>query len=1020
MQSQSQSRQMNQINQMNFLQPFNYCMYPYRAPYYYNLYADNIHEQNSSTATYKLEVISWLSTLEQSELYKLFQIKGQIKTFPIMKMYIYDKLNNPSNYALLQQATINLESKIDDQFMMKFKALHPKAEELYSKLNIIDNENFMDTIFVAEPHLENLNYFLELLQDLSDKYFLSASPKISLEKAEDPIWFHQNSFHSCAVWIIKEFEKNISFLYNLHREKKKKQRLFREPIYKNTSNELREFFLQNLANNKERLTFYFQEIYSEIKQQPDHLENKFYENIFSGTAIKLLKSQVELLLNFQQKCHTDTNIINSMLITSMNDLIDQKTYILKKFYKIVQQLFQEHLEQELFKTEIQDKKQKKDKKKKKKKFQKMQTFKGLDPIELDKRLSSKNLQESNILRFQRSYSQSNLAYAYVTPPNTPSAWETSDDQNESNKFSNTQQQSYKIQCVNNLKTNLIQTEQKYQNIPIHDEYVDIGQEITINILEIAIISLNDENLYKEQCLKEQKRMKKKQKGFQKSIPESRDEQLQLQSPQSEITRFSIETQAQTIKSHCSNRTFSTSEEEEIKQKSNQMKNSIKIKKNNNEKQQKFAKLINSFKINQFEDQQFQQDINSNSNESGQISQNTLEDEITPKIQKKNQQFEKKKNLSIQAQNSEKSLKEQLENVKQKGKQKMIEQINLDILDFTDNIMSEYEDMLPFRFLAFERVKLVIQKVFLGIPDGMIMLFGSCATGLALIDSDIDIGINGLEVYNRNMLKSHFDNLFFEFSRKKWVVKANPIFNSAVPIIKLEIDPQINIFEYEGRNLDEQQIQQWKKLKQKLKSGIKVDISFNFNGNAIYSTHIGSITTDLVKKWMEEYPSLQQIVLILKSMIKKLKLSESYSGGLSSYSLIIMVYSYMREQRINSNLISEQFIDLLNFYVNLFDSSSTGIGLLADINNPNSSYFFNLQDYCLPALPITIFNPYNRKLLTHSCVQINKIFDFFKGILKELDAKNDFYCNYVVLGKKKQQKLNKSLENFIVSILEQIK
>ncbi|CAK88180.1 unnamed protein product (macronuclear) [Paramecium tetraurelia] len=1013
---------------MNFLQPFNYCLYPYRHSYYYNLYPDNIQEQNSSTATYKSEVISWLSTLEQSELYKLFQIKGQMKTFPIMKMHINDKLNNPSIYALRLKETINFESKIDDQFMMNFKGLHPKVEELYSKLSIVDDENFMDTIFVAEPHLENLNSFLDLLHDLSDKYFLSTPPKAIIEKAEDPFWFHQNSFHSCAVWIIKEFEKNISFHYNLHREKKKKQRLFRQPIYKNTSNELKEFFLQNLANNKERLTFYFQEIYSEIKQQPDRLENKFYENIFSGTAIKLLKSQVELLLTFQQKCHTDTNIINSMLITSMNDLVDQKTYILKKFYKIVQQLFQEHLEQELFKTEISDKKQKKDKKKKKKKFQKMNTFKGLDPIELNKRLSSKNLLESNILRFQRSHSQSNLAYTYVTPPNTPSAWETSDDQNEYNKISNTQQQSSKFQHANHPKINLTQqpliSQQFHTHLenPTNDDYVDVGQSITTNILEIATLSLNDENQFKEQYLKDKKRAKKKQKGFQKSIPESRDEQLQLQSPQSEITRFSIETQAQTIKSHCSNRTSSTSEEEESKEQSNKMKNQIKIRNNSTDKQQNIYKLINSFKMNQFENQQFQQDINSASNESEQISQKTLEDDVVPKNRKKNQQLEVKKNLSIKQESPEKSLKEQLENVQQKGKQKLIEQINSDILDFTDNIMSEYEEMLPFRFLAFERVKSVIQKVFLGIPDGMITsrLFGSCATGLALLDSDIDIGINGLEVYNRNMLKSHFDNLYFEFSRKKWVVKANPIFNSSVPIIKLEIDPQINIFEYEGRNLDEQQIQLWKRLKQKLKSGIKVDISFNFNGNGIYSTHLGSITTDLVKKWMEEYPSLQQIVLILKSMIKKLKLSESYTGGLSSYSLIIMVYSYMREQRVASNLIGEQFVDLINFYINCFDSSSTGIGLLADIHNPNSSYFFNLQDYCLPMLPITIFNPYNRKLLTHSCVQINKIFDFFKVILKELDAKKEFYCNYVVLGKKKQQKLNKSLENFIVSILEQIK
>ncbi|CAD8059451.1 unnamed protein product [Paramecium sonneborni] len=1017
---------MNQINQINFLQPFNYCLYPYRSPYYYNLYADNMQEQNSSTATYKSEVIQWLSTLEQSELYKLFQIKGQIKTFPIMKMFIYDKLNNPSNYALLQHATINLESKIDDQFMVNFKALHPKAEELYSKLNIVDDENFMDTIFVAEPHLENLNSFLDLLNDLSDKYFLSASPKSSIEKAEDPFWFHKNSFHSCAVWIIKEFEKNISYHHSLHREKKKRQK-HRESIYQNTSNELKEFFLQNLANNKERLTFYFQEIYSQIKQQPERLENQFYENIFSGTAIKLLKSQVELLLNFQQKCHTDTNIINSMLISSMNDLVDQKTYILKKFYKIVQNLFQEHLEQELFKIENQDKRLKKDKKKKKKKFQKMQTFKGLDPIELNKRLSSKNLLESNILRFQRSYSQSNLAYTYVTPPNTPSTWEISDDQHESIKALNIQA-SYKTQCVNNNRINIIQKEQQsisqqfliHNENPTNDDYVEVGQTITINILEMVYCSLNDENQFKEDFLKEQKRIKKKQKGFQKSIPESRDEQLQLQSPQSEITRFSIETQAQTIKSHCSNRTSSLSEEEEEKQKSGQIRNSIKIKKNNNEKQNNIFKLINSFKINQFEDQQLQQDINSVSNESEQVSQKTLEDEIIPKKEKINQQFQKKKNLCIQQQSSEKNLKEQLENVQQKGKQKLIEQMNLDILDFTDNIMNEYEEMLPFRFLSFERVKQVIQKVFLGIPDEMIMLFGSCATGLALIDSDIDIGINGLEVYNRNMLKNHFDNLFFEFSRKKWVIKANPIFNSSVPIIKLEIDPQINVFDYEGRNLDEHQIQQWKKLKQKLKSGIKVDISFNFNGNGICSTHLGSITTDLVKRWMEEYPSLQQIVLILKSMIKKLKLSESYTGGLSSYSLIIMVYSYLREKRITSNLIGEQFIDLINFYVNYFDSSSTGIGLLSDINNSNSSYFFNLQDYCLPMLPITIFNPYNRKLLTHPSVQINKIFDFFKVIIKEVDSKKDFYCNYVVLGKKKQQKLNKQLGNFIVSILEQIK
>ncbi|CAD8053393.1 unnamed protein product [Paramecium sonneborni] len=950
---------MNQINQMNFLQSYNYCMYPYRPPIYYNLYAENIQEQNQAAATYKQEVVQWLFKQEQSVLYKLFQIKGQIKTFPIMKMYIHDKQFQPSNYALLQQATIKLESKIDDQFIMKTRILHKKTDELFDKLIIFDDENFLDTIIVKEPHLDNLIDFLELLDELSDKYFLSTSAKSNLEKEEDPVWFHQNSFHSCSSWIIKEFEKNINFYYNIHKEKKKKYQFQRLTINKNNSKDLQEYFEKNLANNKEKLSFYFEQIYTEIKGNPQKLENVFYENIFSGTAIKLIKSQVELSLNFQQKCHTDPNIINSMLISQMSDLLDQKTYFLKKFYSVVIQLFQENLEKELFNNETSIKKKKDKKKTKKKKSERTQYKKVLDPIELNQRLSSKNLQESNILRFQRSYSQNNYVYTYVTPPNTPSEWEHSDDQNEINyqcqNQNNENKQKESQKSIDLGQTNISQAFVENIENPTNDDFVEYTQCLTQNILQTIYESLVDENSYKEEVIKEKKKVKKKQKTLWRSIPDSRDEQMQLLSPQSEIT---TETQAQTIRSLCSNRTASTSEEEK--------------------KQRRTKKFVSQF------DQQ-----------------------------------EKEQNSSYN-QIKDRSLKEQIENTQQRGQQKLIEQINYDIIEFTDSIMNEYEDMLPFRLLVFDRIKLVIQKVFYGIPDDMIQLFGSCATGLALIDSDIDIGISGFQPMNRNVIKALFDNLFFEFSKRKWVIKSNPIFNSVVPVIKLEIDPQVSQTEFEGRNLNETDIQKWKKIKQRIKCCIKVDISFNFNGNTYNSPHSGFITTDLVKQWMKEYPAIQQLVLILKSIIKKLGLSESYTGGLSSYSLIIMVYSYLRENRVTQNQIGELFIDLLNYFVNEFNSSTTGIGLLADIKNPSSSYFFNLQDYCLPQLPITIFNPLNRKLLTNTCVHIAKIFDFFKVALNQLDQRREFYCNYVILGKKKQQKLNKTLGNLITNLLESIK
>jgi hypothetical protein len=34
-------------------------------------------------------------------------------------------------------------------------------------------------------------------------------------------------------------------------------------------------------------------------------------------------------------------------------------------------------------------------------------------------------------------------------------------------------------------------------------------------------------------------------------------------------------------------------------------------------------------------------------------------------------------------------------------------MNLDIIDFTDGILKEYDNMLPFRILTFDRIKKVI-------------------------------------------------------------------------------------------------------------------------------------------------------------------------------------------------------------------------------------------------------------------------------------------------------------------------
>ena len=49
---------------------------------------------------------------------------------------------------------------------------------------------------------------------------------------------------------------------------------------------------------------------------------------------------------------------------------------------------------------------------------------------------------------------------------------------------------------------------------------------------------------------------------------------------------------------------------------------------------------------------------------------------------------------------------------------MLEFITIDIINFTDIILSEYDRMLPFRMIAFNRIKYVIQTL-LYLPDDKI-------------------------------------------------------------------------------------------------------------------------------------------------------------------------------------------------------------------------------------------------------------------------------------------------------------
>jgi non-canonical poly(A) RNA polymerase PAPD5/7 len=67
--------------------------------------------------------------------------------------------------------------------------------------------------------------------------------------------------------------------------------------------------------------------------------------------------------------------------------------------------------------------------------------------------------------------------------------------------------------------------------------------------------------------------------------------------------------------------------------------------------------------------------------------------------------------------------------------------------------------------------------------------------------------------------------------------------------------------------------------------LKIDISFN--------TVIGVKSAELIKKFLVEYPCLRPLVMVLKQFLIQRDFNEVWTGGIGSYSLILMTVSFLQ-------------------------------------------------------------------------------------------------------------------------------
>ncbi|CAL9691276.1 unnamed protein product [Knipowitschia caucasica] len=209
----------------------------------------------------------------------------------------------------------------------------------------------------------------------------------------------------------------------------------------------------------------------------------------------------------------------------------------------------------------------------------------------------------------------------------------------------------------------------------------------------------------------------------------------------------------------------------------------------------------------------------------------------------------------------------------------------EIMDFY-NFMSPRPEEEAMRKEVVNRIELVIKELW---PTSDVQIFGSFSTGLYLPTSDIDLVVFGK--WERPPLQELEQALRKHNIAEPFSIKV--LDKATVPIIKLT---------------DQE-------------TEVKVDISFN--------VETGVKAASFIKDYVKKYPVLPYLIFVLKQFLLQRDLNEVFTGGISSYSLILMVISFLQlHPRIDARNPNENLgvllIEFFELYGRHFNYVKTGI------------------------------------------------------------------------------------------------
>ena len=226
-------------------------------------------------------------------------------------------------------------------------------------------------------------------------------------------------------------------------------------------------------------------------------------------------------------------------------------------------------------------------------------------------------------------------------------------------------------------------------------------------------------------------------------------------------------------------------------------------------------------------------------------------------------------------------------------------LSLELDDYNIYVNNNNSILNPIKICYIDKLSAILKNNLSLLYNIDIIKYGSFITNLSIEGSDVDLLIKYKPIQNNNTFISDLISILYKNKEQFDYIK--PITTASVPVIKIQFDVTSLIVLKDFPNYIENDDL----------NKLKFDITFK--EDTFYSINYIK-TIEFVKESIINFPNIKKIVLFVKRYFKKINLNKSYNGGLSSYSIFLMVLAFLKKNQFYNNIsIGKQLYYIIEFY-----------------------------------------------------------------------------------------------------------